>query len=213
MNIKIRQAVLAHNDAEAAENARIFHDRGFRVVNVMASPGAGKTSLILCLIDHIPAGLTPLVIEGDCASSVDADRVSAAGVGVVQINTDGGCHLEAGMVRKAFIDLSGNGPGVVFIENIGNLICPVEYDLGEDMRLVVASVPEGDDKPLKYPYIFAAADVIVLNKIDLAEHVEFDIASFHAGVRAVNDHAQIFEVSCKSGDGLKPLTKWLFSTD
>ncbi|MFZ2959823.1 MAG: hydrogenase nickel incorporation protein HypB [Candidatus Ozemobacteraceae bacterium] len=213
MEIEIRRAVLAHNDADAAENSRLFQERGMRAVNVMASPGAGKTSLILSLAKRLPSGLTALVIEGDCASSVDADRVAANGIGVVQINTEGGCHLEARMVREAFLKLHVTGTGVLFIENIGNLICPVEYDLGEDLRMVVASVPEGDDKPLKYPYIFQAADVIVLNKLDLIDHVDFDMDRFHAGIRTVNETAGVFEVSCKTGQGLDELVSWLLHSE
>ncbi|HEY9068657.1 MAG TPA: hydrogenase nickel incorporation protein HypB, partial [Candidatus Ozemobacteraceae bacterium] len=211
MLIPVRKAVLAHNDAEAAENARLFESRRVRVVNVMASPGAGKTSLILAVARALPEGLRPLVIEGDVASSIDTEKVAAVGIPVHQINTDGDCHLDAGSVRRAFDALpSVPGPGLLFIENIGNLICPAEFDLGEDIRLVIASVPEGDDKPRKYPAIFALADVVVLNKTDLLGHVEFDRASFEAGIRAVNDRAPIFDVSCRGTvNGIGALVSWL----
>lgn len=211
MLIPVRKAVLAHNDAEAAENARVFGERHVRGINVMASPGAGKTSLILALATRLPAGLQPLVIEGDVASSIDTEKVAAAGIPVHQINTDGDCHLDAGSVRKAFDALPRvEGHGLLFIENIGNLICPAEFDLGEDIRLVIASVPEGDDKPLKYPAIFALADVIVLNKTDLLGHVEFSRDRFEAGVRAVNGQAPIFDVSCRGvTNGLEALLDWL----
>lgn len=211
MLIPVRKAVLAHNDAEAAENAKLFEGRRVRVVNVMASPGAGKTSLILALAKRLPAGIQPLVIEGDVASSIDTEKVAAAGIPVCQINTDGDCHLDAVSVRKAFEALPVVPEhGLLFIENIGNLICPAEFDLGEDIRLVIASVPEGDDKPRKYPAIFALADAIVLNKTDLAGYVEFDRTRFEAGVRAVNDHAPIFDVSCRVAvTGVDALVDWL----
>ncbi len=211
MLIPVRKAVLAHNDAEAAKNAELFAAGRVRTVNVMASPGAGKTSLILALAKRLPAGLQPLVIEGDVASSIDAEKVAAAGIPVHQINTDGDCHLDAGAVRKAFEALPPvRDHGLVFIENIGNLICPAEFDLGEDLRLVIASVPEGDDKPRKYPAMFALADVIVLNKTDLIGHVDFEHELFLAGVRAVNDTAPVFDVSCRGEtSGLDALVAWL----
>lgn len=211
MLIPVRKAVLAHNDAEAAENAKLFEGRRVRVVNVMASPGAGKTSLILALAKRLPTGLQPLVIEGDVASSIDTEKVAAAGIPVCQINTDGDCHLDAGSVRRAFESLPAvQEHGLLFIENIGNLICPAEFDLGEDIRLVIASVPEGDDKPRKYPAIFALADGIVLNKTDLVGHVEFDRTRFEAGVRAVNDRAPIFDVTCRgAATGIDALVDWL----
>lgn len=203
MKIQIRKAVLARNDAEAEANARWFAGRRITAINVMASPGAGKTSLILGLAAMLPAGVTVQVIEADCASSVDAEKIAAAGIPVIQINTEGGCHLEAGQVREAAGRLPpADGPVLLFIENIGNLICPAAYDLGEAVRLVVASVPEGHDKPVKYPDIFALADLVVLNKTDVIAHFEFDRQAFIAGVRAVNDRAPVIEVSCRSGEGL-----------
>lgn len=212
MKIEIRKAVLAHNDDEARENARWFSERGIVAVNVMASPGAGKTSLILALAKALPSEVSPLVIEADCASSIDAEKVAAAGIPVVQINTEGGCHLEAGQVRGAANNLpKPDRQGILFIENIGNLICPAAFDLGEAVRLVVASVPEGHDKPVKYPDIFALADVVVLNKIDVLPHFEFDRSAFTAGVRAVNATAPIIEVSCRNGQGIDPLLRWLIS--
>lgn len=210
MKIEIRKAVLAHNDEDARENARWFSDRRLTAVNVMASPGAGKTSLILALARRLPAGVVPQVIEADCASSIDAEKVSAAGIAVIQINTEGGCHLEAGQVREAANRLPRlDETGLLFIENIGNLICPAAFDLGEAVRLVIASVPEGHDKPVKYPDIFALADVVVLNKTDVMPHFDFDRQAFLAGVRAVNDHAPVIDVSCRSGDGLDVLLSWL----
>ncbi len=211
--IEVRKSVLAHNDRRAAENARLFAERKVTAVNVMASPGAGKTSLILRLAAGLPAGLRPMVIEGDVASAIDAEKVRAAGIACELINTNGACHLDALMVRRAFAELPTDqaGPGLLFVENIGNLICPASFDLGEAVRLVIASVPEGDDKPHKYPGIFALADLIVLNKTDVLSHFKFDRAFFEAGIRAVNERAPIIGVSCTTGEGIAAVSDWLIN--
>lgn len=214
MKIEIRRAILAHNDSQARENADWFAWRNQTVVNVMASPGAGKTNLILALARILPPAVSSQVIEADCASSIDSEKVAAAGIPVVQINTNGGCHLNAGQVHEAVGRLpQPEGPGLLFIENIGNLICPASFDLGEAMRLVVASVPEGHDKPAKYPGIFALADVVVLNKADVLPHFDFDMRLFEAGIRAVNDRAPIFTVSCRTGEGIQALRDWLLTSE
>lgn len=209
MKIEIQKAILRENDDEAKRNAEFFKKLGLTVVNVMASPGAGKTTLILQLAKALRNDFKFGVIEGDLASRVDADKVAAAGIPVVQINTDGGCHLDAPMIAKAMGDLKLKGPGFLFIENIGNLICPTEFDLGENLRMVISSFPEGHDKPLKYPGIFASADLIVINKIDLQPHLDFDMGGFTTGIRLVNEEAPIFEVSGKTGSGLSHLVDWL----
>ncbi|MFA5035154.1 MAG: hydrogenase nickel incorporation protein HypB, partial [Candidatus Margulisiibacteriota bacterium] len=178
-------------------------------VNLLASPGAGKTSLLLRLLALLAPKMAVGVIEGDVASSIDAEKIKAAGYPVVQLNTDGGCHLSAAMIGPALDQLGLKGPGIVFIENIGNLICPAEFDLGESLRLVEASVPEGDDKPVKYPGIFQTADAIVVNKTDLLGQVEFDPVLFASRVKVLNDRAPVFSVSCRSNTGLEPLADWL----
>lgn len=211
MKVPVVKEVLKANDQVAAENRERFDREGVRVVNVMASPGAGKTSLILATTSRLPAGLRPGVIEGDVASSIDADRISERGIPVVQINTGGNCHLDAPMVRTAMPHLDLGSIEVLFIENVGNLICPANYKLGQDLNLVVGSVPEGYDKPFKYPGMFTGADVVVLNKDDLTEVFEFDHAEYVRGIRMVNADVPIFRVSCRTGEGLDRWLGWLTS--
>ncbi|MFB3891704.1 MAG: hydrogenase nickel incorporation protein HypB [Phycisphaerae bacterium] len=203
------KSVLSANDAQALRNFERWSSTGLVAVNVMASPGAGKTSVIAGLLARLPKQLRNGVIEGDVASSLDTDKLIAMGFRATQINTNGACHLDASMVSSAIEALGVAGPGFVFIENIGNLICPVDFKLGESVRLAIASVPEGDDKPVKYPGIFAAVDAIVLNKTDLLGHVDFKMDFFTRGVRAVNSTAEMFNVSCKTGEGLQAVADWL----
>lgn len=206
MQVPVVQQILKANDQVALENEKTFRKNGVRVVNVMASPGAGKTSLILQVLEllrSLPEQLGAAVIEGDIASSIDADLIAAHGVPVVQINTGGNCHLDAPMIRSALEHLPLDSIDLLFIENVGNLICPANYRLGADLNLVVASVPEGHDKPYKYPGMFANADLVVLNKYDLADVFEFDDAAFERGVRMVNPTAPIHRVSARTGDGVQ----------
>ncbi len=205
--IKIVKNILDANDQMALENRKVFDEAGVVAINVMASPGAGKTSLILKTIDL--SGLPVAVVEGDIASTFDAEKVGAKKVPVVQINTGGACHLDAAMIRKAVKKLSLKGARILFVENVGNLVCPAQFKLGESARVVVASVPEGDDKPYKYPGMFSAATAVVLNKIDTLPVIDFDMRRFKNGVRAVNANAPIFEVSCKTGEGLGSWIEWL----
>lgn len=208
MRIPVVTEVLKANDQVARENLALLEVAGVRGINVMASPGAGKTSMILATIARLPDGLRPAVIEGDIAGSIDADRVAAAGVPVVQINTGGNCHLDAPMIRAALPHLDLEAADVLFIENVGNLICPANYRLGTTLNVVIGSVPEGDDKPFKYPGIFAGADVVVLNKDDLAEVFEFDHGEYERGIRMVNADVPLFRVSCRTGVGLDAWTGW-----
>lgn len=202
MKILVAREILKANDQVAAENRDSFERSAVCAVNVMASPGAGKTSVILETVARLQPDLSSGVIEGDIASSIDADRISAQGIPVVQINTGGTCHLDAPMIRSAIAHLPLDEIDVLFVENVGNLICPTSYQLGSHINLVIASVPEGWDKPYKYPGIFAAADVVLLNKADMIEVFEFDVAAFENGVRMVNSAAPILPVSCKTGAGL-----------
>lgn len=206
MKVPVVTQVLKANDQVALENRAAFDAAGVRVVNIMASPGAGKTSLILATTARLPAGVRPAVIEGDIASTIDADAIAARGIPVVQINTGGNCHLDAPMVRTALLHLDLAALDLLFIENVGNLICPANYRLGADWNLVLASVPEGHDKPYKYPGIFATADLVLLNKYDLAVAFEFDDALFERGVRLVNPEVPLVRVSCRTGSGLD---QWL----
>ena len=209
VKVPVVRDILSANERVAQENQRLLESRRICAVNLMASPGAGKTSLILRTAGVLGNRLRCGVIEGDVASRVDADKVAAAGIPVVQINTGGACHLEAQMVGAALEQLPLEQIDLLFIENIGNLICPVEFGLGEQARVLVSSVPEGDDKPHKYPAAFAAVDAIVLNKIDLAPYVSFDREAFHRLVQGMNPDAPLFPLSCATGEGLQAWAEWL----
>ena len=209
MEIPVVKHILSANDQVALENRQTFSASGTFVVNLMASPGAGKTSLILATAARLPEGVRPGVIEGDLASRIDADKVAAQGIPVVQINTGGNCHLDAPMVQSAVGDLPIDRIDLLFIENVGNLVCPAEFDLGANLAVVVGSAPEGDDKPYKYPGMFTAADVVVLNKADVLAVFDFDLDYFRRGVEMVNPNAPVFVVSCRSGEGMEAWVAWL----
>ncbi len=207
--VQVVQQFMQANDLVAAEIRRTLAERGIVALNLMASPGAGKTSLIMRTIAALDGRARVGVIEGDTASRVDADRVATAGVPVVQINTGGGCHLDAPMVRSALAELPLDAIDLLLIENVGNLICPAGFALGQSFDVVVASVPEGDDKPYKYPGIFIQADVVVINKTDLLPYLDFDLPAFRTLVRGINLDALIFEVSCQTGEGIEAWAAWL----
>ena len=209
--IPVVEKILSANDRIAAENRRLLTERGILAVNIMASPGAGKTSLILRTIEALRGRVRVGVIEGDLASRVDADKVAAAGAPVVQINTGGGCHLDAPQVQSALAQLPLGEIDLLFIENVGNLVCPSGWDLGEHRKIMIAHVPEGHDKPIKYPNMFVVVDALVLNKIDLMPYLDFDAAAFRQAVRALNAEAPLFEVSCKTGEGLDAWVEWLLA--
>ena len=209
--IAVEQQILNANDQIAAENRAALDAAGTLAINVMASPGAGKTSLILATAARLPADVRPAVIEGDLASRIDADTMAAAGIDVVQINTGGSCHLDAPMVRTALPELLAGHPDLLFIENVGNLICTAEFALGSHLNVVVASSPEGHDKPYKYPGMFAAADAVILNKTDVMAVFDFDLPFFRRGLAMVNAHAPLFVVSCRTGDGLDAWVAWLLA--
>lgn len=207
--IPVIKEILNANDQIAEENGKLFKSHQIFALNLMASPGAGKTTFILATCERLPAALQPGVIEGDLASSIDADKISAQGIPVVQINTGGGCHLDAPMIRSALPQLPLNDITLLFIENVGNLVCPANFKLGSDLNIVVASVPEGHDKPYKYPTMFVAANAVILNKADMIEVFEFDVDYFRRGVQMVNPDAPIFIVSSKTGAGLNDWLTWL----
>lgn len=200
----------ANNQIAAGLRERFRHDKAL-VLDVIASPGAGKTSLLERTIERLKDELRIVVIEGDPTSTLDADRVEAAGVSAVQINTDGGCHLEAAMIRSALgpDGLAVDGADIIIIENVGNLLCPTGWDLGEDAKVVVASLPEGDDKPLKYPMAFLTAQAVVINKIDLEPYVPAKAARLRANALAVNPDLAVFEISCLTGQGLDAWLDWV----
>jgi len=209
MEIKVLQDILSANDAIARKNQSQLDKHGILAINVMSSPGAGKTSLILQTIGKLKEKARIAVIEGDVASTIDADKVSKQGVVVVQINTAGGCHLDANMTENALNNLPLGDIDLLLIENVGNLICPAGFALGEHKRVILLSLPEGDDKPYKYPTMFSGADVVLINKIDLLPLLEFDIASFTNAVSGLNPNVKIFQVSCKTGQGLEGWFSWL----
>jgi hydrogenase nickel incorporation protein HypB len=204
--LMLEQAVLAKNDHLAEHNRNWLAERGLTAINVMSSPGAGKTTLLERTI--IDSGLTLSVIEGDQETTVDAERIRAAGARSVQVNTGAGCHLDAAMVRSALDQLQPE-TGVVVIENVGNLVCPALFDLGEARKVVIISVTEGDDKPLKYPHMFSSADLIVINKTDLLPYVDFDIDRFARDARKLQPRVDLLAVSARSGDNLDRWFEWL----
>ena len=209
-NVKIVQNLLAANDQMAARNQKRFDEAAVFAVNIIASPGAGKTSLIVNIMKALPEARIG-IIEGDIAGSIDTEKVLAAGAAdAVQINTGGNCHLEANMIDQALDDMDLAALDLLIIENVGNLICPTHWVLGEHLKLCLLSTAEGHDKPIKYPEIFAASDVIVLNKIDLIELVDFERDFFYESVRALNQDAPIYEVSCRSGAGISAFADWLW---
>jgi hydrogenase nickel incorporation protein HypB len=206
--VSIEQRVLAKNDALAHRNRDWLRTRGAVAVNLMSSPGSGKTTLLERTIRELGASTPICVIEGDQETTFDADRIKAAGAPVLQINTGAGCHLDAEMVGSALLALDPDR-GLVLIENVGNLVCPALFDLGEAARVVIMSVTEGADKPRKYPHIFGSATLVVLNKIDLLPYVDFDVDRFSRDVALVNPTAESVQVSATRGDGLELWYDWL----
>ena len=208
--IPIVQNILNVNDELAAQNKKLLDSNNIRALNVMASPGSGKTSLILRTIEALAQHVRFGVIEGDTAPvTIDADKVSGLNVPVVQINTGGDCHLDANIVRKGIDSLDLSKIDLLIIENVGNLICPAAFRLGEHKNIVVASIPEGDDKPYKYPNIYRGIDALVLNKIDLLPYVDFNMDYFNAGISALNPGIEIFQLSCKTGEGFDRWNQWI----
>ena len=200
--IDVKESIFSENAARAQTLRGRLHAAGVAMVNLMASPGAGKTSLILETIRRTRDDIRIAVLEGDLEGTLDAERVGEAGVSCVQIRTGGFCHLDAAMVEQALSTLDLEQIDLVLVENVGNLVCPAEFDLGADLDVVVLSVPEGDDKPLKYPPIFRVADAVVINKIDYIGREEFDVASVRTHVQLLNPACRIFPLSCRTGEGL-----------
>ncbi len=207
--ITIAQNILAANDTIAQDIHQSLTKRRIRTINMMSSPGAGKTTLLERTIERLRGQLEVGVIEGDIETGNDAERIEAAGAETVQINTRGACHLEAHMVQDALKEMNLTGMRLLFIENIGNLVCPAAWDLGEDIRIVIASTTEGDDKPAKYPQMFAISQIMVVNKIDLLPYVDYSLEKVRRQALAINPNLRIFEVSCRTGEGLDVWCEWL----
>jgi hydrogenase nickel incorporation protein HypB len=209
VKVTIAQNILEANDRIAQEIQQSLSALGIRTINMMSSPGAGKTTLLEQTIERLREQLSIGVIEGDIETGNDAERIEAAGAETVQINTRGACHLEAHMVRDALAAINLEGMDLLCIENIGNLVCPAAWDLGEDTRIVVVSTTEGDDKPAKYPQMFAISQVMVVNKIDLLPYVDYSVEKVRRQALAINPNLRIFEVSCRTGEGLDAWCEWL----
>ena len=207
--IRIERDILSKNDAFARENRQIFSAERLFVLNVVSSPGSGKTSLIVKAIEALKGRLPVAVIEGDQQTSNDADTIRATGAPAIQINTGKGCHLDAQMVGCALETLKPAAGSALIIENVGNLVCPAAFDLGEARRVVVLSVTEGEDKPLKYPDMFATADLMLLNKSDLLPHLDFDVGLCLANALKVNPNLQTLTVSARTGDGIAAFAAWI----
>lgn len=210
MEVKILKDILETNDNIAAVNAAKFRENGVAVLNFMSSPGAGKTTLVIKTLEAMrERGIELAVIDGDIASSVDADRVAAHGVVAIQINTGGACHLDANMIRNGLAKIDLKAIELLIIENVGNLVCPAEFKLGEDKKVMLLSVTEGDDKPHKYPLMFSEADALVINKIDMIGATNFDMEGFKKTILEMNPDVEMFIVSCTTGEGLEAWGEWV----
>ncbi|HEY9152267.1 MAG TPA: hydrogenase nickel incorporation protein HypB [Anaerolineales bacterium] len=210
LNVPIVENILSANDRLAQENRARIDAAGIFSVNLMASPGAGKTSIIEQTLSRLADKLRIAVIDGDIATSLDADRAAAAGAQAsIQINTGGECHLDAVMLRGALEQLDLKQFDLLIVENVGNLVCPADFRLGTHKSILIASIPEGDDKPYKYPGMYRGVDALVINKIDLLPYIEFNMETFRRGVEALNPGVVTFPVSCRTGEGLDHWVNWL----
>jgi hydrogenase nickel incorporation protein HypB len=207
--IQVVEKILSANDRLAEENQQKLDEAGVFALNLMASPGAGKTSLIEHTIRSLSEQLALAVIDGDVASSIDADRAVAAGAMAIQINTGGECHLDAVMLHGALRELDLEATDLLIVENVGNLICPMSFKLGTHRNILIASVPEGDDKPYKYPGMYRGVDALVINKIDLLPYVPFDMDYFRKGVEILNPGLVTFSLSCRTGEGMDEWISWI----
>ena len=207
--VPVVEKILSANDRMAARNRETLNRAGLYSINIMASPGAGKTSLILKTLEALEGRLRLGVVEGDLASSIDADKAAAAGLPAVQINTGGECHLDAAMLSDALTSLPLDEMDLVLVENVGNLVCPANFQIGTHLNVLVASIPEGDDKPYKYPGMYRDVQVLIINKIDLLPYVPFDMDYFKCGVEVLNPGVVTFPVSCKTGEGMGDWANWL----
>jgi len=209
MKVKVVTNILVANERIAAENKKIFEEAGVYVINIMSGPGAGKTSLLERTIRETDGKIRIGVIEGDIAGTDDAERIENLGIPVVQINTGGACHLDANMIREVMNELPLKDLDILFVENVGNLVCPAEFKLGEDMKIMLLSIAEGHDKPLKYPLMFQESSALLLNKIDLLPYTNADLGKIKQDSLSLNPKLNIFDISCKTGEGIGEWVKWL----
>lgn len=209
MDISIERNILEANDNVAQELRAIFAEKKVLVLNLISSPGSGKTSLLEKTLSDLRDEFKIGVIEGDCQTDNDAKRVAATGAKAIQINTDGGCHLDSKMIKNVINDFDLANLDILFIENVGNLVCPVEFDCGEDAKIAILSVAEGDDKPEKYPRLFQLAHAMVINKIDLLDYVDFNVERAKKFGKSLNNDIEVFEVSCRTKQGLDSWYAWL----
>ena len=209
MKVSVVKNILAANDRIAQENRAIFNEKNLLVFNLMSSPGAGKTSLLEKTIVALKDQLNVGVIEGDIQSSQDAERIAATGAPAVQINTGGACHLDGNMIRDTFHEFDFDALDLLVVENVGNLVCPAEFKVGEDFKVMILSVTEGEDKPAKYPLMFHESKVLLINKIDLLPYVDCSVERIREESLKVNPDLTIFEISCKTGEGLDAWCDWL----
>src|SRR5215211_1649397 len=207
--IPVVENILSANDRIADRNRQMLDQLSLYAINIMASPGAGKTSFIIKMLDALKGRLKLGVIEGDLATSIDAEKALAAGLPAVQINTGGGCHLDAVMLADALPALPLEDLDLVLVENVGNLVCPANFQIGTHLNVLIASIPEGDDKPYKYPSMYRGMQVLINNKIDLLPYVPFDMEYFKRGVEVLNPGVAIFPVSCKTGENMEAWVDWL----
>jgi len=207
--IKIVMNILQRNDEITLINKKLLDDKGIYVINLMSAPGSGKTSLLELIIAKLKNDINIVVIEGDIYTTKDAMRIEAQGVPVVQINTGGACHLDADMIKNALKTLPLDKTDLLVIENVGNLVCPAEFEIGEDIKVCVLSTTEGNDKPLKYPLMFEKSGVIILNKLDLIEFTDFDKKEFYKDIKSLNANVKTFETSCVKNQGIDEICSWL----
>ena len=207
--LRVEENLLAKNMRLAEDNRTMFRDKNVFVLNLVSSPGSGKTTLLEKTLRELGSELRFAVLEGDQQTTNDADRIAATGVTVRQINTGAGCHLDAHMVAHGVEDFNLDATDILMIENVGNLVCPAEFDLGEHHKVAVLSVTEGEDKPQKYPHMFRAADILLINKLDLIPYLDFDLDCCKNYARQVNPNIRIFELSCTSGEGMTAWYEWL----
>lgn len=207
--INVRQSVFEENNKIAMKNREFFDSLNLFVVNLMSAPGAGKTSIVERTIDALKEKLKIGVIEGDVTSSIDAEKLEKKGISTIQLNTGGECHLDANMISQAIENFNFDGLDLVIIENVGNLICPAEFKVGEDMKVMILSTPEGHDKPKKYPLMFMESSALIINKVDLLPYIETDLDTLIKNAKEINPSIQIFKTSAKTGKGIKEWAEWL----